>query len=126
MDIESMIALGRVLEAHANRHWARGRIAPAEAEKAVAEKEERSMGRYEDCGDFYREQTAKAVTVISERETAKRQAEKHFKALREGFRETYPQLAGFMEERLQLQSEQHAEQHRQAVAAQATSSGRKK
>ncbi len=117
MDMEAMIALGGVLEAHANRHWRRGQVAPARAESDEADRLVLQFGMFEDCGDSYHEGKAEAAAVLRDRESSKVQAEKRFKALREGFREAYPHLAGLMEERIGKQAAEHARLHQERTAA---------
>lgn len=89
MDAEFYIALGGVLEAYAQRTFARE--APKAAARALesAKAQEGHFGMFADCGDFYREETAEAKGVMAAAVRNKIAAEKRFKALKLAFFETY-------------------------------------
>lgn len=91
-----LILLGKVLGAYDAFKWAQTKIEPANAELKIAQKDESHLGWFEDCGDFYREQTAKKDQVLSDALYYKRALERNFKKLRYEFMEQFPDAIEIM------------------------------
>ena len=62
--------------------WLEGQINEQKAEIERAERENRSYGMYEDCGDFYREKLVEARTKLNTLVSVKISTEKYMKKLR--------------------------------------------
>jgi hypothetical protein len=73
--------LGGIAIAHSERKRARDNLKEAEKSKEAAIRENRTMGIYEDCGDFYQSLVDRAEGAERRALAEKVSKEKHFKKL---------------------------------------------
>lgn len=110
-----LVMIGRVLEAHDNRFWARKQLKKEADELGISERDLRAFGMYEDCGPSYESMAEESRGSFQRALKSKVQSEKRFKKLKATFVETYPHLSGYLEDMLSEQIAHHAEVSQQEV-----------
>lgn len=115
--MDAYLEMGRVLDAHNQRHWMRGKLRAVAPNVERARKELNDFGMYADCGTFYTGEYESAKAVAQEYLSLKISIEKYFKKLKLTFMETYPDLSAELEKRIAAQAKKHTEDFNDSMAA---------